>query len=56
MSVTLEDEDFKMIQWALELADGLCTDVVSGRTSQARALEFARAYNNLKRKKIVPNK
>lgn len=56
MSVTLEQEEFEMIQRTLKLADGLCTDVVSGRTSQTRALEFARAYNELKRKKIVPNK
>lgn len=55
-SVTLEQEDFELMQRALKLADGLCTDAISGRTSQAKALEFARVYNDLKRKKIVPNK
>lgn len=57
MSVTLEDEEFETIQQALKHANQLCTEVISGSEGMRnKAFEFARAYNDLKRKKIVPNK
>lgn len=57
MSVTLGDEEFETIQQVLKLADQLCTEVISGSTGMRnKAFDFARAYNDLKRKKIVPNK
>lgn len=57
MSVTLEDEDFETIQRTLKRANELCTHVIGGSEGMRnKAFEFAREYNVLKRRKVVPNK
>lgn len=56
-NVTLTSEDFEAIQEALKVANDLCTNVIAGsRGGQVKALEFARVYDGLKRKKIVANR
>ena len=57
MSKQVADEDFEAIQQALKLADELVTSVISGaKGTQAKALEFARVYDALKRRKFVGNR
>lgn len=53
MSVALQDEDFETVKRALKLADELCTIVIAGSPgAQAKALEYARAINDLKKRGI----
>ena len=57
MSKQVEDEDFEAIQQALKIADELVTCVTGGRPgTQAKALEYARVIDGLKRRKFLANR
>ena len=52
-TIALPEEDFDTIRRALKSADELCTIVLSGAPgATAKALEYARAINELKKRHI----
>jgi len=52
--VTLDEDQLAQVREALDLADGLVSMVISGRTGQQRvALDFARALSAIKRNKVL---